>query len=127
MDEGLTFSVSLDKKLHSDLLLLALCPTQDLVACCFSDHISCHRLNWQKVWSYQCDDEGEPTAICWHPEALLIIIGFKEGALLALDTEQGALKSVTKGPHCISSLSWLETEHGPHTGMSKHQCTVSHH
>lgn len=110
MEEGLAFSLSLDRKLHADLTLVALCPTQDIVACCFSDQISCHRLNWQKIWTHQVTEcNGPPSAIHWHPDAALLAVGFCDGFLLLLEPERGEVRSKTKvGAHRITTLSWTE-------------------
>ena len=118
MSERSAFVLSLDKKLHSDLLPVALCPTQDLIACWSRDplfSLSCYRLNWQKVWTHSPTDvQSEPTALCWHPDAGLLASGFADGYLLIVDTERGEVRSKVKtGKDAITSLSWLEEEERP--------------
>ena len=124
MDEGSAFALSLDRKLHSDLLLIALCPTQDLVICCFSDQVTCYRLNWQKVWTHQYTETASlPSAIAWHPEATFIAIGFADGTLQILETERGETEARTPGTDQIASLSWLEEASGVHQGMTSFAIT----
>ena len=115
MSERSAFVLSLDRKLHSDLLLVALCPTQDLIACWSRDplfSLSCYRLNWQKVWTHSpTESQSEPTALCWHPEAGLLATGFADGYLSIVDTERGEVRSKVKtGKDAITSLSWLEED-----------------
>jgi hypothetical protein len=109
MDEG-GFALSLDRSLHSELLLLSICPTQDIIACCFSDQISCHRLQWQRIWTHPiAKRDGSPTAIVWHPDAKLLGIGFSDGTLTLLEPERGEVcVSVKVLESRITSLSWLE-------------------
>lgn len=99
-----------DRTLNADLLAWAICPTQDIIACCFPDQISCHRLQWQKLWAYQHSDRTlVPTALAWHPEAKSLAVGFSNGSLVLLDPEAGTLQHVAKpGTGRITSLSWLE-------------------
>jgi len=108
--EEANFSLSLDRALHSDLLILAICPTQDIIACCFTDQISCHRLQWQKIWTHPLTKvDGTPTAIVWHPDAKLLGVGSSDGTLTLLDPERGDVcASVRVSDVEITSLSWLE-------------------
>ena len=109
MDEG-GFSLTLDRSLPSDLLLLSICPTQDIIACCFNDQISCHRLQWQRIWTRTLTKaDGAPTSIVWHPDAKLLGFGSSDGTLALLEPEKGDIRAsrrISEAP--ITSLSWLE-------------------
>ena len=129
MADASAYVLSLDKKLHTDLLLVSLCPTQDLIACWSRDPLftlSCYRLNWQKVWTYQpTDSQAEPIALCWHPDAGVIATGFVDGYLLTVDSERGEVCSKVKtGKDAITSLCWLEEEARPQKSEVQLMLTV---
>ena len=108
--EEASFSLTLDRSLPSDLLLLSICPTQDIIACCFNDQVSCHRLQWQRIWTHPLTKaDGTPTAIVWHPDAKLLGVGSSDGTLVLLEPEKGDIRAsrrISEAP--ITSLSWLE-------------------
>ena len=112
MDEAAKFSLSLDRKLHSDVLLVAIPATQDIIACCFSDQVACYRLNWQKIWVHTfAESKVLPSAICWRPDASLLAVGFFDGNVLLVETEKGEQHaSVKYGTEKVTTLSWVEEE-----------------
>lgn len=119
--EHTEISLLLDRHINADLLLWSICPTQDVIACCFTDQIACHRLHWQRLWVYQHKNRNaSPTAIVWHPEAKLLGVGLDDGTVILLDPETGSLSREMKVVEsAITSLSWLEEERG--SGTSPHQ------
>lgn len=110
MAEDSKFNLSLDRKLQSDVLLVAISSSQDIIACCFNDDISCHRLNWQRIWVHSfTKSNAEPSALCWRPDAGLLAIGFSDGRLVLLETERGEQHATVKtGAEGINHLSWVE-------------------
>ena len=107
-----TFPILLDRTLNSELLYWSICPTQDVIACCFADHVSCNRLHWQRLWNFQ--RQGRPTlpsSLVWHPEARSVGVGFDDGSVVLLDPESGELQHEARISEArITSLSWLEEE-----------------
>ena len=112
------FPALLDKTLHADLRFYAYCPSQDIIACCFSDHISCHRLNWQRLWVFQQQQgDSPPTALVWHPEARFLGVGFESGLVILLNPENGELCGRSQAATSpVASMNWLEEEDGSSAG-----------
>ena len=112
------FPALLDKTLHADLRFYAYCPSQDIIACCFSDHISCHRLNWQRLWVFQQQQgDSPPTALVWHPEARFLGVGFESGLVILLNPENGELCGKSQAATSpVNSMHWVEEEEGTSAG-----------
>ena len=126
------FPPLLDKTLHADLNFYAYCPSQDIIACCFGDHISCHRLNWQRLWVFQQGQEDSPpTALVWHPEARFLGVGFESGLVILLNPENGELCGRSQAATSpVTSMNWLEEEEGTNAGCcmpEDHRALTSEH
>lgn len=116
----------LDKTLDRDLVLHSICPTQDIIACAYVDQIICHRLHWQKLWSFPIPPgNAQPSAIAWHPNATCLAIGFGDGKLIQLELEKGVKMQEMDFQERVLSIQWLGISLSANQGHASHSIFLS--
>ncbi|KAF4042625.1 Anaphase-promoting complex cyclosome subunit 4 [Phytophthora infestans] len=96
-------------------LVIACCPTMDLVAVLTLDHhLLVHRTtSWQKLLHVKPSDVGlEMVTLAWKPDGLQLAVGCDEGDVAIFEIESGEIiperRSNLRHEICITAMHWAQ-------------------